>query len=635
MPNQPNKATGTKAAQRLIVTEQPLKNLEALLRLAPRPRRRRRGPQPLEPQSFPACSPPDVRIPPQFVVSYRRPLLINQIPVTIGDDIDLPILRLACVKVNALELWFGFDLKFDQTWNLVRLGIGDLSSTIGLAPLERLTLEFQTSQRRVLEKTSVESAEEMTSFESTTADKEAVNVARSSSRTENWHVDGSGSFGIGSFKLSAGADVSGSTVETSNRSIQHVTEATTKSSHSLRTLHKIEVRGVTETLIQNRMTRVIKNPYPDRTLSINVFQLIKHFSVETNLAEIRLALIIPIISLVFDNEFVVSNGDFLRDNLLDQSLVDELPVALKGAKQIPLSSALDDARTVAKLALHYLYDEPNIFNLPDILAQIGFGQVDLGNPNDPATSLNASLPIPLVPGGQVPFGNTGFSDALTLDFGLMFTTLNLFFKVYRDMIATNTLDANAISLATALAADVGPKLTAVTDAGNVRGILDDAQFTEIFRRLSGFLAMISGMLNPLVAAADPKEQEEAVSALDRLKRHLGCHKNYYIQKFLVYVARQTDNQDIVDFVNRVIARAFTGPLLTQVNRTYDVERSFVDRQQIIVPSFDPISPAVFGEGRITPTVIEVDVPSDGIHLEAAEGACILANVPPQAGYFKS
>jgi hypothetical protein len=27
----------------------------------------------------------------------------------------------------------------------------------------------------------------------------------------------------------------------------------------------------------------------------------------------------------------------------------------------------------------------------------------------------------------------------------------------------------------------------------------------------------------------------------------------------------------------------------------------------------------------------VDVPSDGIHLEAAEGACILANVPPQTG----
>jgi hypothetical protein len=36
-------------------------------------------------------------------------------------------------------------------------------------------------------------------------------------------------------------------------------------------------------------------------------------------------------------------------------------------------------------------------------------------------------------------------------------------------------------------------------------------------------------------------------------------------------------------------------------------------------------------GPINPTVIEVDVPSDGIHLEAAEGACILANVPPQTG----
>jgi hypothetical protein len=37
---------------------------------------------------------------------------------------------------------------------------------------------------------------------------------------------------------------------------------------------------------------------------------------------------------------------------------------------------------------------------------------------------------------------------------------------------------------------------------DIHEILDEANFTEIFRRLSGFLAMVSQMLNPLLPAAD-------------------------------------------------------------------------------------------------------------------------------------
>ena len=65
--------------------------------------------------------------------------------------------------------------------------------------------------------------------------------------------------------------------------------------------------------------------------------------------------------------------------------------------------------------------------------------------------------------------------------------------------------------------------------------------------------------------------------LDRLKMYLECHMNFYIQKFLVYVARQTDNQAIVDLVSLILQRTITDPQqLDQVNRIFDVERSFVD-----------------------------------------------------------
>ena len=49
------------------------------------------------------------------------------------------------------------------------------------------------------------------------------------------------------------------------------------------------------------MSRALKNPYPDRTLSVNLFQLIKHFSVETTITEVRSALIFRLTGLTFDN----------------------------------------------------------------------------------------------------------------------------------------------------------------------------------------------------------------------------------------------------------------------------------------------------------------------------------------------
>ena len=612
------------------------------------------GPDLQDPKEFRPCDPPSVTIPPQFVIALRRPLLFCSLPVNLGDGVDTPRLQLSCVNIGrcqsespprdqatSLDLNLGFDLKFNQTWNLLRLGIGDLSSTMSLAPSEQLTLEFQTSQRRVLEQTSVDSAEEMTSIESTTSDKEVVNVARSSSKTENWHVDGNGGFNIGIVSLGASAGITESTTDNSQSSLQHITEATRKSAHSLKTLHKIEVRGVTEGLIQNRMTRVIKNPYPDRALSLNIFQLIKHFSVQTALVEIRPSLIIQVNGLDFDNHFVVSNSNFLRDELLDPSLVDELPTALLGAKPLPHAS-LDAARNIAKLALRYLYDQPNIFNVPSIRVfdyRTIPPRIQDVDPNPPDTCFDDQMQ------------HSGFDDAQANDFAQLFTVLNLLFKVYQELQGNAppapTLDDNAIAMAKTLADNIGTNWATPTDLGHVRNILDENDFTEIFRRLSGFLAIVNGMLNPLLTAADDAQkavqaQADAGFALQRLKDHLCCHKNYYIQRFLAYIAQRTNNQDLIDFVRNVIARTGLPSVSFQF---FDLERTFVDRQQIVVPGLrflqaDEITEidnifgvnnTVFLFGDIVPTVVEVEVPTDGIHLEAAKGACVLDELPPQTG----
>lgn len=218
---------------------------------------------------FNACNLLDPEIRPSFKVPYRRPVALCSFQIKVDHD---PNLAIACVKVPmpftgsqdtplGMEFFLGIDLNFDQTWNLISLGIADLSSSIALAPLEKLTLEFQSSQRTVLEKSTVDSTEEIRSDENTVQDKEVMNAVRTSTHTDNWHVDGSAKVSIKEMaEIGVNAGTSESTVNSSNTSIEHITDSTRKSSRTLKNLHKIEVRGVSETVIQNRMTRTIKNP---------------------------------------------------------------------------------------------------------------------------------------------------------------------------------------------------------------------------------------------------------------------------------------------------------------------------------------------------------------------------------------
>lgn len=587
-----------------------------------RTRRGDHGDTTTDPTILPECAPPDTRVPPQFVIFFRR-----HVPITPPLLDNSPALQFACVEAppGSVIASEAYDVRLVQTWTLQKLALGDLSSTIALAPAEELTLEFQVSQRRVLEQDTLDSAETQDQTESTTIDKEVMSVARSASHNHSWHVDGSGSFSYGPASATISAGVSDSVTQTSQSSMEHTNEATKKSAHTLKTMHKIEVRGVTEGAISNRMTRKIANPYRDRTLSVNVFQLVKQFAVETKVDEVRPCIVIHVGDLTFNDHFVIANGGFLRDNLLDLDLADNLAIATQAAtpQHAPASEA---ARDVAKAALRYLFDEPDIFNVKNI------NGIDA---NLPANSFDAAA-----------FGaNAGLEDSLRNDLAPIFTTLNFFFKVYGDMSNAGTLDANAVSMATALAGVVSAPWQAFVSSDATKderkNILDQDNFTEPFRRMPGFLAMVDGMLRPYLGPAEEEQQIAADQAkglliLTKLLDHLVCNKNFYLQRFLAYVCTKTANQGIVDFINALIETPGMGMSGDEIKK-FDLERTFIDRQDIVIPAFDPVD---IGAGSSAnddplsgwipppPQTVNVDVPSDGIHLEVGAGICLLADVPP-------
>lgn len=66
------------------------------------------------------------------------------------------------------------------------------------------------------------------------------------------HVDGSGSYGIGLFKIGASGGTSTTLSESTQVSLQQVSETARKSANSLKTLKKIDVHGVSESFVQDR-----------------------------------------------------------------------------------------------------------------------------------------------------------------------------------------------------------------------------------------------------------------------------------------------------------------------------------------------------------------------------------------------
>jgi hypothetical protein len=608
-----------------------------------------------KPQPFDVCKPP-ARENQVFTILFRDPLslcflTIKELQIPAPPPLPpLPPIKLDTVLAGCVKMKFdasiGLDIRLNQKWKFVNLKIGDLSSTMSLAPSEQLTLEFQSTQRRLLEQSKVDSVEEMSSTETTTHDKEALNVTRTSSKTDNWHVDGTGHFIFEGGWADLTAGISSQITNTSQTSLEHITEVTNKSSESLKTLHKIEVRGVSENIIQNRMTRIIKNPYHDRTLSLNVFQLIKNFSVTTEFQELRPIIIITINNIKFDEAFVTSNSEFLDSKLLDPLLRTELQEAIKGAKGPPITEATSRARQISKEALHYLFKDFNMFNVIEKPAT-----TDPVNANFPSASFDALK--------STVFDHTGLGVALFRDVEKIFTSLNFFYYAYNNpdpinidpakpehaILIKDYWDRYAVAFVCALEMDIGPKWDSVSDSTVLTEIMNFDNYNEIFRRISGFLAMISRMVKPIIKAVEDDikslaEYKSNLSAFTRLKHHLNCHNDYYVQEFLNYLSKKTGNMYTLSIVEQVLMN-LEHLLPKRVIKVFDINRAFIDKEKIIIPAFDNLIEedvtklpwhlpgSGFSFKDIEPTKINIDVPYDGIHLEVAPGNCVLKNLPSE------
>jgi hypothetical protein len=584
-----------------------------------------------------SCEPPQATSDPEATLVFRRPLPLQ--PVTFAapepGEGNGSAFQIGCVNLFSagVDASLAIDLLYEQRWCFKSHIVSALATTISLAPTEILHVTIHNTQRKLFDRTNLKEVEQSESTESTIVDRDIVNITRSSTTTNNWSVSGNSTVSIPIEFVELGFGLSGelsqSITDTAQTSAEQVTEATRKSATTLRTLQKLEVKETVETIEERERSRVITNPYRDRALRLNVYNLAKEYCVEFALTHLRPVIILEFSNITFDNSFVLANSSFLEGALQDTALRLELSNALETATDAAFGSALKDAQKLSELALKYLFEVPNIFNVQSIFVTSPVPSTLDGN--DPNLPFDAQL------------GPSGLKDALATKYGKVFTTLNFYYKLYKNEVPSDP--GLALTLVLSLEEALRPWL-ATEEGETVGDILDEKDLTEVFRRLSGFLAFVSGSIRPLLRPAEEEKQRieaarRAEFVISRVVDHLQCHKDYYIGQYLRYFSNLTGGLTIKRFVENVLSQISNPPeLKDKWIDLFAVAEAFIDSNSIIVPGlclYDEEASSVLieiidGEQKsdIRFGVLRADrvtVPADGSYIEPAAGSCVLPDVP--------
>jgi hypothetical protein len=219
----------------------------------------------------------------------------------------------------------GLFTSFEQTWSLQGYSRGSLVNSLTLAPEEELTIEIFTFDRRKVEEERTLTSEFERNSEVSSMTNITSNIARELSETNQM----SGDIGLG-LPLSAGGvpvdlNLTGSaSLEVKadiQSSMEQVAEVTSRVSQRIKSTRQVKVLEARETGREDRVTRKIRNPNQGYALTLNCYEVLETYKVDTALkAAKQFCLLVeqPYLGGV-DIPFVLAYQDRLQQALLSKT----------------------------------------------------------------------------------------------------------------------------------------------------------------------------------------------------------------------------------------------------------------------------------------------------------------------------
>ena len=217
---------------------------------------------------------------------------------------------------------FGILVTYRQTWVPEQYQVGDLVSTIPLAPREtrRYTTKQVTKRSRAVKEIANNLNTVRTDIDTTgRADRDIV--SRAENRT-NFKVTADGSFGVDADKIHATAEGGGDSAKISEATKKDFHEAVLKSAHEYKQENRSEVETSTGKESETTTYNEIQNPNDELTVTYLFYELQRTYRISERIQQVT-----PVVLVAnkvpapheIDDAWLIKNDWILRRVLLDDS----------------------------------------------------------------------------------------------------------------------------------------------------------------------------------------------------------------------------------------------------------------------------------------------------------------------------
>jgi hypothetical protein len=217
---------------------------------------------------------------------------------------------------------FGIMVTYRQTWRPEQYQVGDLVSTIPLAPREtrRYTTKQITKKSRTTKEIENNLRANKTDVDSTArADREIVN--RAENRT-NFKVTADGSFGTDANKIHATAEGGGDTAKISEDTKKNFHEAVLKSAQEYKHDNRMEIETTSGEETETTTFHEIQNPNDELTVTYLFYELQRTYRISEKIHHVT-----PVVLIAnevpapneIDDAWLMKHDWILRRVLLDDS----------------------------------------------------------------------------------------------------------------------------------------------------------------------------------------------------------------------------------------------------------------------------------------------------------------------------
>lgn len=217
---------------------------------------------------------------------------------------------------------FGILTTYRQTWVPEQYQVGDLVSTIPLAPREtrRYTTKQVTKRSRAIKEIANNLSTVRTDIDTTgRADRDIV--SRAENRT-NFKATADGSFGVDADKIHATAEGGGDSAKISQATKKDFHEAVLKSAHEYKQENRTEVETTTSEETETTSYNELQNPNDELTVTYLFYELQRTYHISERIQQVT-----PVVLVAnkvpapheIDDAWLIKNDWILRRVLLDDS----------------------------------------------------------------------------------------------------------------------------------------------------------------------------------------------------------------------------------------------------------------------------------------------------------------------------